>query len=231
MKNIFDKTNTENSTLHRPGKLYADLVALLMLVLLIISLIPLLHLGLYNHPTGDDYYYGVEAMHTWQNTHNPFLVIIEAAKGVPEQYRIWQGTYSALFLMYLPPNIWGPNAYHLVTPLILALLVSGIFFLAHELLRRHRLRRAFDDGIRVDAKILGLVPETRVTVNHVHPWVLECAYTDTSGVVHIYRSRYLYTDVSEFLTSDTVPVYIDRVNEKTAFVDVDAVLPEIRKHY
>ncbi len=136
MKNIFDKTNTENSTLHRPGKLYADLVALLMLVLLIISLIPLLHLGLYNHPTGDDYYYGVEAMHTWQNTHNPFLVIIEAAKGVAEQYRIWQGTYSALFLMYLPPNIWGPNAYHLVTPLILTLLVSGIFFLAHELLCR-----------------------------------------------------------------------------------------------
>ncbi len=110
-------------------------------------------------------------------------------------------------------------------------LILGLAFLAHELLRRHRLRRAFDDGIRVDAKILGLVPETRVTVNHVHPWVLECAYTDTSGVVHIYRSRYLYTDVSEFLTSDTVPVYIDRVNEKTAFVDVDAVLPEIRKHY
>ena len=62
------------------------------------------------------------------------------------------------------------------------------------------------------------------------PRMLECAYTDPSGVVHVYRSRYLYTDISKLLKSDTVPVYIDRYNEDIGFVDVDAVLPEIRIH-
>ena len=39
------------------------------------------------------------------------------------------------------------------------------------------------------------------------------------------------TDVTKLLKSATVPVYIDRMNENIGFVDVDAVLPEIRIHY
>ena len=31
-------------------------------------------------------------------------------------------------------------------------------------------------------------------------------------------------------TSDEVPVYIDRMNEKTFFVDIDAVLPKVVVH-
>ena len=60
--------------------------------------------------------------------------------------------------------------------------------------------------------------------------MVECAYTDPSGIVHIYHSRYLYTDVTKLLTAKTVPVYIDRDNEDIGFVDIDAVLPEIRIH-
>ena len=63
-------------------------------------------------------------------------------------------------------------------------------------------------------------------------WMLliEAAWTDPNGVVHVYRSRYLKTDVTKLLKSDTVPVYIDRYNENIGFVDIDAVLPEIRIH-
>ena len=32
------------------------------------------------------------------------------------------------------------------------------------------------------------------------------------------------------LTSDEVPVYLDRMNEKIAFVDIDAVLPKVVMH-
>ena len=99
-------------------------------------------------------------------------------------------------------------------------LILGLIFLGADLRRRHLLRRAYDGGNRVDAKI----------INGSHPRVIECAYTDASGVVHVYRSRYLYTDVTPFLTSETVPVYIDRFDENIGFVDIDAVLPEIRIH-
>lgn len=109
-------------------------------------------------------------------------------------------------------------------------LAMGLIFLYFEFRRRHLLQRAYDGGNCVDAEILGVAARNNVSLNGRHPVVVECAYTDPSGVVHIYRSRYLYTDVTDLLKSRTVPVYIDRLNENIGFVDIDAVLPEIRIH-
>lgn len=109
-------------------------VAGILLFLLVISLIPLMYLGRYNHPTGDDYYYGVDTRLVWEETGKVGSVLAEACVGVAEQYQIWQGTYSAMFLMYLPPNIWGESAYFLVTPVIMLLLVTGIFYLLKPLM-------------------------------------------------------------------------------------------------
>ena len=109
-------------------------------------------------------------------------------------------------------------------------LLLGLFLLAVDLRRRRRLLNALQQGNCVEAKIIGLSTRNNVTVNGRHPYVLECAWTDPAGVVHIYRSRDLYFDVSGLLKSDTVPVYIDRYDDSVGFVDVDAVLPEIRIH-
>ncbi|MBQ8093152.1 MAG: hypothetical protein IJ242_06210 [Clostridia bacterium] len=111
------------------------------------------------------------------------------------------------------------------------LLTVGLICLFLELYRRSGLRRAYESGNYVMAKITGLQTISSVHLNGRHPYVLECHYVDPhSGVAHVYFSRYLYTDVRDLLTSDEVPVYIDRMNEDIAFVDVDAVLPEIRIH-
>ena len=109
-------------------------------------------------------------------------------------------------------------------------LLTGLILLGLDLRRRHLLRRAYNCGNCVEAQILGMVTQNNVNTFSGVPRMLECAYTDPSGVVHIYRSRYLYTDISKLLKSETVPVYIDRENENIGFVDVDAVLPEIRFH-
>ena len=109
-------------------------------------------------------------------------------------------------------------------------LLLGLIFLGVDLRRRHQLQRAYDGGNCVDAVITGITTQNNVNMNGRHPYIVECAYTDASGVVHIYRSRYLYTDVTNLLQSKTVPVYIDRFNENIGFVDIDAVLPEIRIH-
>ena len=39
-----------------------------LLILLIINLLPIIYLGRFNHPTGDDYYYGAEAHVVWEET-------------------------------------------------------------------------------------------------------------------------------------------------------------------
>ena len=109
-------------------------------------------------------------------------------------------------------------------------LLLGLAFLLADVRRRHLLQRAYNGGNCVEAVITGVSTQKNVSINGGHPRVLECAWTGPDGVVHIYRSRYLYTDVTKLLKSDTVPVYIDRWNENVGFVDVDAVLPEIRIH-
>ena len=109
-------------------------------------------------------------------------------------------------------------------------LLTGLVLLGLDLRRRRRLRIAYERGNCVQAQILGMVVQKNVNTTKGVPRMLECAYTDPSGVVHVYRSRYLYIDISKLLKSDTVPVYIDRYDEKIGFVDVDAVLPEIRIH-
>lgn len=109
-------------------------------------------------------------------------------------------------------------------------LLIGLVFLALDLRRRHLLQRAYDSGNCVEAEIIGVTSRNNVSMPSGHPRMVECAWTDPSGVVHVYRSRYLYIDVTKLLKSDKVPVYIDPYNERIGFVDIDAVLPEIRIH-
>ena len=109
-------------------------------------------------------------------------------------------------------------------------LTAGLILLAADLRRRHLLRRAYYSGNCVEAEIIGISTKNNVNMVNGHPCTVECAWTDSSGTAHIYHSRYLYTDVTKLLKTKTVPVYIDRYNENIGFVDIDAVLPEIRIH-
>ena len=109
-------------------------------------------------------------------------------------------------------------------------LLLGLAFLAVDIRRRYLQRRAYESGDCVEAQILGVATQRNVSMPYGHPQMIEAAWTDPNGVVHVYHSRYLNIDVTKLLKSDTVPVYIDRYNENIGFVDVDAVLPEIRIH-
>ncbi len=110
------------------------LLSHLPVALLILSLLPLMYVGRYNHPTGDDYYYGANTHLVWEDTGSIIQTLKTACHGVAEQYEIWQGTYSAMFLMHLAPNIFGDAAYAFVTTFILLLLTGGIFYFLKPLL-------------------------------------------------------------------------------------------------
>ena len=103
-------------------------------------------------------------------------------------------------------------------------LLLGLGFLSHDLLRRHRLRQAYNGGNYVDARIVSIKVVPNVRVNGQNPFVIECSHTDAYGEEHRYKSRYLYSMPREDLIGQTIPVYIDRMNESTGFVDVDSIL-------
>lgn len=113
--------------------LYEKILAIFSFIILIISLICLMALGFFNHPLGDDYHYGYYAKIALDN--GSFLSAIkEACMGVARQYQIWQGTYSAMFFMHLPPHIFSDFLYKLYPTVLLALFTLGFFYLLKPIL-------------------------------------------------------------------------------------------------
>ncbi len=104
------------------------------LTVLFLSLIPLIWLGRYSYPTGDDFYYGAETHLVWESTHSLIQTLKAAIAGTKETYFTWQGSYSGLLLMHLAPNVFSITAYHFVPLVIIGLLCGGIFFLLKPLL-------------------------------------------------------------------------------------------------
>lgn len=112
-----------------------------------------------------------------------------------------------------------------------AFLLTGLILLGMDVSRRGAMRRAFDSGDYVLARIAGIQHRVNVNTGGTHPCVVECHYHNPdTGETHVYFSRYLYFDPTDMFTAQEVPVYLDRMNEKIAFVDIDAVLPKVVLH-
>lgn len=120
--------HTNKATTHAPKiKIFG------ILLIGIISLIPLLIIAHYNHPSADDYHYGLKTAQAWQET-GSILETLKAASGtVNETYLNWQGNFSGIFLMALQPAIFGENSYPVGTYLVLAVYLIGLLLFAKAL--------------------------------------------------------------------------------------------------
>lgn len=110
-------------------------LALLCLGGLLLSLVPLLYVGRYNHPTGDDIYYGLDAHMVWEATHSLPQTIANACQGVARNYYTWQGTYSAMLLMHLQPTVFSEHYYFMTPFLIVGLMLWGSWYLLRQISR------------------------------------------------------------------------------------------------
>lgn len=101
----------------------------IILICFILSVIPLYVIVMYAHPSVDDYYYGTETVQVWNETHSFASVVKCSFDEMINTYNIWQGNFSAIFLMRLQPGIFGEQ-YYFIAPLILLSTYMGfsIFF-------------------------------------------------------------------------------------------------------
>lgn len=101
----------------------------IILICFILSVIPLYVIGMFAHPSVDDYYYGTETVQVWNETHSIASVVKCSFDEMINTYNIWQGNFSAIFLMRLQPGIFGEQ-YYFIAPLILLSAYTGfsIFF-------------------------------------------------------------------------------------------------------
>jgi len=109
-------------------------------------------------------------------------------------------------------------------------LAVGLGFGCFVLHRRAVVRRVVQQGHSVMARAVGIRPDLNIRVNGRCPNVLECHWQDPStGVLHVFQSRCLFFCPSELLDRP-VRVYVDPGNMNRYYVDVDALLPDVRLH-
>lgn len=101
----------------------------LLLTALALSLIPLLAVGRYAVPCADDFSYGTMTHLSFVETGSFIQTVAAAGRTAANAYRVWQGTFSAIFLMALQPSVFGEGYYFLTPVIMLAALLAGSFML------------------------------------------------------------------------------------------------------
>ncbi len=109
-------------------------VALLLLVALAVSLIPLYGAARYSYAGVDDYRYGLTTHAVWAQTGSLGKTVTEAARVAGETYHTWQGSLSAIFLMALEPGIFDDGAYGVSTVILLTTLALAALYFLYSLL-------------------------------------------------------------------------------------------------
>lgn len=103
-------------------------------VVFLISLIPLIWIGLYNHPSADDFSETFMAHQAWNDTHNIFLMLSAAAKKACGDYFEWMGYFTSNFLMAITPSLYGEVGYIVTTPLLLFLFIFSTKYFLKKIL-------------------------------------------------------------------------------------------------
>lgn len=100
-------------------------LAVLAAAVFALSILPLLVIGLYDHPSLDDFTYSAQVMDVLRDGGSFFSAVGAAAQNVGRIYINWQGTYSAVFLFCFQPAVFGEQFYALTAPIMLANLIIG----------------------------------------------------------------------------------------------------------
>ena len=105
--------------------------SILIIVLTGLSLVPLIILCKYNHPSADDFNYSIATFHEWNSSHSIWKLIGAAIDTSKNFYNSWQGLYSSAFFLALQPAIFGEK-YYIVTGIIMLSIIvfSTCFFFA-----------------------------------------------------------------------------------------------------
>ena len=102
-------------------KLFEYKYVILIYALLFILIIPILNLFRYSIMNADDFIYGQNTHHVWEDTHSLVNVLKEAFKNTVLYYKIWQGSFVSVFLMYMQPGIFSVTAYRIALLLLFLL--------------------------------------------------------------------------------------------------------------
>lgn len=101
-----------------------------IIFLILLSIIPMLALSFYDHPSADDYSYACLTGTAWRSTRNLFAVVGAAVETSIKEWYSWQGPFTSGFFMALQPALFGEQYYRITGILFISLIIicNLIFF-------------------------------------------------------------------------------------------------------
>ncbi|MCI8950228.1 MAG: DUF3592 domain-containing protein [Lachnospiraceae bacterium] len=106
------------------------------------------------------------------------------------------------------------------------LLIVGSSLIIYSVLKKSKEGSLKSSGMRLDAQIIGVSVDPKISSNYQHPYILECQYQSPDGRVYFFRSGHIWYDPTNLLTDNHVPVYVERGNFESYYVDISQVLPK-----
>lgn len=111
--------------------------ALISIIVLTLSTLPLIIIGFYNHPSADDFNYTIltsTALRNHTGISAFFAVIGAAIERATSYWGIWQGTYAMSFIASLRPSLFSEQLTFLHSVILIGILIVSIFYFYHVLL-------------------------------------------------------------------------------------------------
>lgn len=105
------------------------------IVIFLVAVIPLLIIGLYNHPSNDDYLFGASVYKAFNETRSIVPIVREGINVVLDNYNSWQGSFIAIFLFAIQPAVFGYSLYKIVTPFMIAIITLSTMLFTRSILK------------------------------------------------------------------------------------------------
>ena len=127
-----------------------------------------------------------------------------------------------------PYNIRTPNS-KILNWIFLgvgALLISlGLSLVLSQFFKRNKNNNLRETGIRLNAEIVNVGLDMRISSNYRHPFVIDCRYQAPDGTFYMFHSDPIWQNPTKYLTNDYIPVYVEPTNYKKYYVDLASILP------
>lgn len=107
----------------------------LIVTIALISLLPIIAIGLYNHPSADDFGYSIQVHDAVLNGASVPEILKTAFDTSLSFMNTWQGLYSAAFLLALQPAVFGEQYYAVTTVIMIAIMGIGICLFINSIIK------------------------------------------------------------------------------------------------
>lgn len=100
---------------------------IILFVVFVLSIIPMIFLGIYTYPQADDFVFSGCIHNIWKDTHSLINVIKQATITSVYYWKTWAGTFSSVFFFTLQPEAFLDRGYIIVPLLFIGMLSASIW--------------------------------------------------------------------------------------------------------